>query len=240
MENPPVDVFSAPVRRSHRPPGCKQLDRRRFAISICCLFLGAAKLRRRAWQASAYYADGPLLCFLQPRPINAEQRCRSHGIAAGPRAINKSTFKSRLPSQALGAPLPGGSSGEQPQVAANWPMILGLSALGIFISYADRSNISVAIISMTQEFHWSKTFEGWVLASFFAGYAGTQLLGGQLADKLGGKAVLATGLAVWSLATFVTPAVAAAGAAPLIAVRVLLGLGEGVAFPAVHSIISRL
>lgn len=36
----------------------------------------------------------------------------------------------------------------------------GLSALAIFISYADRSNISTAVISMTQEFQWSNTFAG--------------------------------------------------------------------------------
>lgn len=123
--------------------------------------------------------------------------------------------------------------------ATAWPLIVALCAVGIFISYADRSNISVAVISMAQEFSWSKTFEGVVLSAFFGGYAATQLLGGQLADVIGGKVVLAFGLSLWSLATFLTPAAAAAGSAQLLLTRILLGLGEGVAFPSVHSIIAR-
>lgn len=120
-----------------------------------------------------------------------------------------------------------------------WMALIALCALGILISYADRSNISVAIIGMAQEFKWDKVLEGYILSSFFAGYAATQLLGGRMADLFGGKWVLAAGLAVWSFATFITPSAAFAGTIPLIAVRIFLGLGEGVAFPAVHSIISR-
>lgn len=60
---------------------------------------------------------------------------------------------------------------------------------------------------------------------------------GSLADKYGGKPVLTAGVALWSLFTVVTPQAAAAGTASLLAARVLLGVGEGVAFPAIHSII---
>jgi len=120
-----------------------------------------------------------------------------------------------------------------------WQLVVALCAVGIFISYADRSNISIAVISMASDFGWDKTLEGWVLASFFLGYSATQLAGGQLADAYGGKPVLAAGLGLWSAATFLTPAAAQAGLPQLLLCRVALGLGEGVAFPAVHSIISR-
>lgn len=66
-----------------------------------------------------------------------------------------------------------------------------------------------------------------MLSAFFGGYAATQLLGGQLADDLGAKWVLAIGLGCWSLATALTPLAAALGAAPLLATRLALGLGEG-------------
>lgn len=66
-----------------------------------------------------------------------------------------------------------------------------------------------------------------------------QVLGGQLADKYGGKRVLASGVALWSLFTLLTPQAAAMGTAPLLAARVLLGVGEGIAFPAIHSMIAR-
>ncbi|CAJ1346710.1 unnamed protein product [Effrenium voratum] len=132
------------------------------------------------------------------------------------------------------------AQGQEEQGQEGWELVVLLCALGIMISYADRSNISIAIIGMAKDFEWDKAFEGTVLSAFFGGYAATQLLGGQLADALGAKGVLAAGLAVWSLATAATPWAAALGATPLLAVRLALGLGEGVAFPAVHSAIARL
>ena len=84
-----------------------------------------------------------------------------------------------------------------------------------------------------------QSFQGLVLSSFFLGYALTQILGGQLSDRLGGKRVLAGGVALWSFFTFILPYAAAAGTVPLIATRILLGVGEGVAFPSIHSLIAR-
>jgi len=132
-----------------------------------------------------------------------------------------------------------GNSGGGPNNSTPWQAVVALCAAGIFVAYADRSNISTAVLSMTSEFGWTKTFEGVVLSSFFVGYAATQLLGGQLADAYGGKPVLAAGLSLWSLATFATPLAARSGAGLLLLSRVALGLGEGVAFPAVHSLIAR-
>ena len=142
---------------------------------------------------------------------------------------------------AAGAPPPsaGGAPNDIPAGVSPWPLVTAISALGILIAYADRAAISTAILSMAPEFGWSKTFEGVVLSSFFVGYAATQLLGGQLADRVGGKPVLAFGLGAWSLATFLTPLAARAGAPQLLLARVALGLGEGVAFPAVHAVIAR-
>lgn len=130
--------------------------------------------------------------------------------------------------------------GQEGQGQEGWETVVILCALGIMISYADRSNISVAIIGMARDFQWDKAFEGTVLSAFFGGYATTQLVGGQLADSLGAKWILAGGLSCWSLATALTPLAAASGAGPLLATRLALGLGEGVAFPAVHSAIAKL
>ena len=58
-----------------------------------------------------------------------------------------------------------------------------LSALAIAISYADRSNLSTAIIPMAAAFHWDSLFSGVVLSAFWGGYALTQVLGGRLAGN---------------------------------------------------------
>ena len=128
---------------------------------------------------------------------------------------------------------------KDPSGGRDWKILVALCTFSVALCYADRSNISTAMIEMASDFGWDKSFQGWVLSSFFFGYAFTQVLGGQLADRYGGKFVLAAGVASWSLFTALTPEAAAAGVVPLIATRILLGVGEGVAFPSIHSLISQ-
>eukprot|EP01041_Mallomonas_annulata_P007326 gene7326-14945_t len=110
-----------------------------------------------------------------------------------------------------------------------------LSALAVAISYADRSNLSTAIIPMANQFHWDSFFSGIVLSAFWVGYALTQVVGGRLSDKIGGEKVLPFSLIAWSVCTALTPVAAAFGSIPLLLIRVLLGAGEGSALPAIHS-----
>ncbi len=118
-------------------------------------------------------------------------------------------------------------------------VLVALSCIAILICYLDRINISVAIIPMSEDLGWAPDKQGLALSSFFVGYLLTQILGGGLADKYGGKVVLAVGVLIWSVATLFTPPAAAAGFAILIAVRIAMGLGEGVAFPSVYSLYGR-
>ena len=120
-----------------------------------------------------------------------------------------------------------------------WRALTALCAVAIGTCYADRSNISVAVIAMTREYGWDKLEQGVVLSAFFYGYGATQIVGGRWADARGGWAVLLFGVCAWSAATALTPAAAVGGVAPLVAMRVALGMGEGVAFPAVHALIAR-
>ena len=69
-------------------------------------------------------------------------------------------------------------------------ILVALCFAAVFICYVDRVNISLAIIAMKDEFGWDKTTQGWVMSSFFIGYLTTQILGGWLADRYGGKPVL--------------------------------------------------
>ncbi len=69
--------------------------------------------------------------------------------------------------------------------------------------------------------------QGMVLSAFFWGYLVSQLLGGWMADRFGGKRILAFGVVTWSLATILTPP-ASTSFPMLLLARVMLGLGEGV------------
>lgn len=92
---------------------------------------------------------------------------------------------------------------------------------------------------MAKQFGWTDTQRGLVLSSFFAGYIVTQLLGGTLAAKLGGKIVLGAGVLWWSLFTFLTPLSAVTSFPILIATRIAMGIGEGVSFPATYNLLGR-
>lgn len=109
----------------------------------------------------------------------------------------------------------------------------------VFVCYIDRVNISVAIIPMAEEFGWDAGVQGIILSVFYIGYLVTQLLGGYLADRFGGKVILAIGVIWWSAFTVLTPPAAALGIAVLVMARVLMGMGEGVTFPSIYALYSK-
>jgi len=114
-----------------------------------------------------------------------------------------------------------------------------MAFLAIFICYIDRVAISVAIIPMAESHGWDLSTQGLVLSSFFIGYLLTQVIGGKLADRYGGKVVLGFGVLLWSLFTLVTPPAAALGITVLIVARILMGMGEAVTFPAIYALYAR-
>lgn len=114
-----------------------------------------------------------------------------------------------------------------------------MAFLAIFICYIDRVAISVAIIPMAESYDWDLSTQGLVLSSFFIGYLLTQVVGGKLADRYGGKVVLGFGVLLWSLFTLVTPPAAALGITVLIVARILMGMGEAVTFPAIYALYAR-
>jgi ACS family sodium-dependent inorganic phosphate cotransporter len=117
--------------------------------------------------------------------------------------------------------------------------MVGLCSFATFICYIDRVNISIAIIPMAEEFGWDQATKGLIMSSFFVGYLLTQVAGGWLADRFGGKLVLGFGVLFWSTFTMITPVAAFAGLPLLLLSRVGMGLGEAVTFPSIYSLFSR-
>ena len=117
--------------------------------------------------------------------------------------------------------------------------LIAYSTLAVIICYIDRVNISVAIIPMQEQFGWSDSQVGFIFSSFYIGYMLTMALGGYLSDKFGGKLVLGYGVVMWSTFTILTPLAAHNGFFALFIMRVLMGIGEGVTFPAWQSLYAR-
>ena len=70
------------------------------------------------------------------------------------------------------------------------------------------------------------SFSGVILGAFFYGYLTTQLPGGVLGNKYGGKMVFGYGVLVTSLLSLATPIVARTSYVLFIALRVIEGIGE--------------
>ena len=129
---------------------------------------------------------------------------------------------------------------ESSQGGGRWPRrygMMGLLLLALFLCYVDRVLIAIAGIEMQREFGWSDSDKGLVFSSFFAGYLCLQLAGGLLANRFGGHRVFLLAVLGWSLMTLLTPLAAYLGFVWLILARVLLGVGEGAAYPTSYNLI---
>ena len=104
-----------------------------------------------------------------------------------------------------------------------------LLALAVFINYVDRGNLATAAPVLATELHLSATQIGILLSSFYWTYAISQLGAGWLAERFPVGRVIAAGFAIWSVATILTGLVS--GFVALLCLRLVLGLGESVAFP---------
>ncbi len=113
--------------------------------------------------------------------------------------------------------------------------VLFLLALSVLINYIDRSNLSIAAPLLKDELAISASQLGTLLSAFFWTYALMQIPAGWLVDRFDVKWVFAIGLFAWSAATAVTALLH--GFVALLIVRVILGLGESVAFPSYSKIL---
>jgi len=114
--------------------------------------------------------------------------------------------------------------------------VVFLLALSVLINYIDRSNLSIAAPLLQDEMHISNTQLGTLLAAFFWTYGLMQVPAGWLVDRFDVKWVFAIGFSIWSLATATTGILH--GFAALIAIRVVLGIGESVVFPSCSKVLA--
>lgn len=113
-------------------------------------------------------------------------------------------------------------------------LVTGTFLLSLLL-YVDRTCISTAKDAVTSDLGLSNEQWSWVLASFAFGYALFQTPGGAMADKLGGRIVLTTVVALWSVFTGLTAF--AWNFTSLLIVRFLFGAGEAGAFPGMAKVV---
>jgi MFS family permease len=112
-----------------------------------------------------------------------------------------------------------------------------LVAAAVLLNYVDRGTVAVAAPLMKAELGLSATGFGIAVSAFFWIYSPIQLGIGWLVDRFSVYKLLAAGLALWALSTVATGF--AGSLAALVILRLLLGMGESIAFPGASKIICR-
>ena len=108
--------------------------------------------------------------------------------------------------------------------------VAALLVTAMLFCYAHRGAMSVAAPFMSKELGFNPAQTGVLLSAFFWVYAFMQMPTGWLADRFGVRRTYAIGFAFWSLTTILTGL--SKNLAPLILLRVSVGLGQSIAFPA--------
>ncbi len=111
-----------------------------------------------------------------------------------------------------------------------------LVTAAVFINYIDRGNLATAAPMIQDELHLSASQLGVLLSAFYYGYVVCMPAMGWLAERYGAKPVLAAGITIWSVATLTTGF--AGSFVTLLVLRVLLGIGESVAFPCASKVLA--
>jgi MFS family permease len=109
-------------------------------------------------------------------------------------------------------------------------------AISVFLNYVDRGALSVAMPRMQGELGITSEQLGKLASAFFWTYALLQVPAGWLCERFNVKHVLTIGFASWTLATGLTAF--ANTFALLLVFRLILGIGESVAYPAYSQIIA--
>jgi ACS family D-galactonate transporter-like MFS transporter len=107
--------------------------------------------------------------------------------------------------------------------------ILFFLFINVVINYMDRTNISVAAASLSEEFHLDSVQLGYIFSAFGWTYVALQIPGGVLTDRFGARILYALSLAGWSLATLLQGFVN--GFASLLGLRLATGALEAPAYP---------
>jgi MFS transporter, ACS family, D-galactonate transporter len=112
-----------------------------------------------------------------------------------------------------------------------------LLGAAIFLNYVDRGALPTAAPSLKGELGLSNEAYGLAVSAFFWVYVPVQLFSGWLCDRFSVYKLLAAGIVIWAASTLLMGFVGAFFS--LFILRIMLGVGESLAFPGSSKIIAR-
>ncbi|HEX5198470.1 MFS transporter [Paractinoplanes rhizophilus] len=115
-------------------------------------------------------------------------------------------------------------------------LVLGLLAAAQLMLVLDVTVVNVALPDISAALHLDRAVIPWVMTAYTLVFGGLMLLGGRIADIVGPRRVMLTGLAVFTVSSLVC---ATAGSAPaLLAGRAAQGLGAALFSPAALALVT--
>jgi ACS family D-galactonate transporter-like MFS transporter len=122
---------------------------------------------------------------------------------------------------------------KRPAAENPWSIVV-LLALGLLISFVDRTSLSAALAdkSFVREFALTSVERGWLNSAVFWSYGFVQMPMGWLVDRYGVKWPYTICFTLWCIAAAVTGLVTTLSA--LIIMRLLIGVAESVVIPATY------
>jgi MFS family permease len=115
--------------------------------------------------------------------------------------------------------------------------LIFLLGVAIFLNYVDRGALPTAAPSLKGELGLSNEAYGLAVSAFFWVYVPVQLFSGWLCDRFSVYKLLAGGIVIWAASTLLMGFIGAF--ASLFILRVMLGVGESLAFPGSSKVIAR-
>nr|GEV30273.1 sodium-dependent phosphate transport protein 1, chloroplastic-like [Tanacetum cinerariifolium] len=244
----PITLYSRPKR--HRPPDTSVHHKKLICMdSNNSYYLNLKAKKKVGFEFLSSYSNvsvmlrGARFDKYEVWRIRSDVKSESYEVSKSTGVPGSFKFKERL-----GGAGDVGDSGDEfddesgvpwwEEFPKRWTIVI-LCFSAFLLCNMDRVNMSIAILPMSSEYHWNSTTVGLIQSSFFWGYLLTQIAGGIWADTVGGKRVLAFGVIWWSVATVLTPIAAKLGLPFLLIVRAFMGVGEGVAMPAMNNLLSK-
>ena len=116
-------------------------------------------------------------------------------------------------------------------------VLILLLGIAIFLNYVDRGALPTAAPILKKDLALSNEAYGLAISAFFWVYAPIQLFAGWLCDRFSVYKLVALGIVIWAASTLLMGFVGAFTS--LFVLRIMLGVGESLAFPGSSKIIAR-
>ncbi|XP_024534733.1 probable anion transporter 5 [Selaginella moellendorffii] len=126
--------------------------------------------------------------------------------------------------------------------SSKWPqrrIIVLLTFVCTAVCYVERTGFSIAYTAAANSAGITQKSKGNLLSAFFYGYSISQVPGGWVAQRIGGRRVLLWSFFAWTLACIATPIDPRHNSAVIILIRVLVGVAQGFIIPSVHTVLAQ-